>query len=91
MTKEYIIEKFKEILEPYVQNPEALDNFSGESDFINDLKINSTNMVDVFLDAEDAFDIEIDNASLEKIQSTEDAINVITRKLEEKGRITKNQ
>ena len=88
MTKNQIIEKFKEILEPYVQNPKALENFSVESDFINDLEINSTNMVDVFLDVEDAFDIEIDNASLEKIQSSEDAINVITRKLEEKGRIS---
>lgn len=48
MNKNQIIEKFKEILEPYVQNPEALENFSEESDFINDLKINSTNMVDVF-------------------------------------------
>lgn len=88
MNKNQIIEKFKEILEPYVQNPEALENFSTESDFINDLKINSTNMVDVFLDVEDAFDIEIENAELEQIQSSEDAINVITRKLEEKEKLS---
>jgi len=88
MNKNQIIEKFKEILEPYVQNPEALENFSEESDFINDLKINSTNMVDVFLDVEDAFDIEIENAELEQIQSSEDAIDVITRKLEEKEKLS---
>ena len=88
MNKDQIIEKFKEILEPYVQNPQALENFSEDSDFVNDLQINSTNMVDVFLDVEDAFDIEIDNASLEQIQSSEDAINVITRKLEERNRIS---
>lgn len=88
MNKNQIIEKFKEILEPYVQNPEALENFSTDSDFINDLKINSTNMVDVFLDVEDAFDIEIENAELEQIQSSEDAINVITRKLEEKEKLS---
>lgn len=91
MTKEHIIEKFKEILKPYAQNQEALENFSEESNFIKDLKINSTHMVDVFLDTEQAFDIEIDNASLEQIQSTEDAVNVITKKLEEKGRISNNQ
>lgn len=37
---------------------------------------------------EDAFDIEIENAELEQIQSSEDAIDVITRKLEEKEKLS---
>jgi len=85
MNKDQIIDKFKEILEPYAQNPQALENFSIESDFIKDLEINSTNLVDVFLDIEEVFDIEIENAALEQIQNSADAIAIITRKLEEKN------
>src|SRR5690606_33868341 len=85
MNKDEIIDKFKEILEPYAQNPQALENFSIESDFIKDLEINSTNLVDVFLDIEEVFDIEIENAALEQIQNSADAIAIITRKMEEKN------
>ena len=51
--------------------------------FINDLKINSANLVDVVLDVEDEFDIEIDNDSMEKMLSVKAAIEIIESKLAE--------
>ena len=56
-------------------------NLSEESDFINDLKINSANLVDVILDVEDEFDIEIDNESMEKMLSVKAALDIIETKL----------
>lgn len=85
MNNDQIITKFKQILRPYSQQPTALDTLSGETDFIKDLKINSANIVDVFLDAEEIFDIEIDNESLEKIRNVGDAVNVISKKIKEKN------
>ena len=67
MNKKDLIITLKKIVEPYVQNQEAFNNLSEETDFINDLKINSANLVDVILDIEDEFDIEIDNKSMEKM------------------------
>ena len=67
MTKEQLITSLKKIVKPYVQNEEAFENLNEETDFINDLKINSANLVDIILDVEDEFDIEIDNESMEKI------------------------
>ena len=61
MTRKELITTLKKIVKPYVQEQEAFMNLSEESDFINDLKINSANLVDVILDVEDEFDIEIDN------------------------------
>lgn len=81
MERKTILEKFKKILKPYVQNPEALKNIGEDSKLTEDLEINSAHLVDVFLDAEDEFDIELDNDSLEKIQNTGDAIDVIRQKL----------
>lgn len=85
MTKEAILKKLKEVIKPYSQNPEALENISATTDFTNDLKINSANLVDVFLDVEEAFEIELENSSLEKIANVYDAIDVIELKLQEKN------
>ena len=56
-----------------------------DSDFLNDLKINSANLVDVILDIETEFDILIDNESMEKMLNVRSAIHIITKKLSEKS------
>ncbi len=71
----------KAIIQPYIQNQEAFDNLTEETDFINDLKINSANLVDVVLDVEDKFDIEIDNDSMDKMLNVKAALEVIEQKL----------
>ena len=81
MNKKDLIITLKKIVEPYVQNQEAFNNLSEETDFINDLKINSANLVDVILDIEDEFDIEIDNKSMEKMLSVKAALDIIETKL----------
>jgi acyl carrier protein len=83
MTKEELITALKEIVKPYIQDEEAFQNLSAETDFINDLKINSANLVDVVLDVEDRFDIEIDNDSMEKMLSVKAAVEIIEQKLAE--------
>jgi acyl carrier protein len=84
MTKEQLIISLKKIVKPYIQDEAAFENLSEETDFVNDLKINSANLVDVILDVEDEFDIEIDNDSMEQMLSVKAAIQVITTKLSEK-------
>lgn len=81
MKKEVLILKLKEIVKPYVQDEQAFNNLSEDTDFIKDLKINSANLVDVVLDVEDEFDIEIDNDSMEKMLSVKAAIEIIEAKL----------
>ena len=84
MNNEQLIASLKKIVKPYVQDETAFENLTEETDFINDLKINSANLVDVILDVEDEFDIEIDNESMEQMLSVKAAIHVITTKLSEK-------
>lgn len=81
MTKEEIISKLKTIVKPYVKNETELDKLSENTDFINDLNINSANLVDVVLDIEEIFDIEIDNESMEKMRDVKSAISVIEARL----------
>ena len=81
MNREELISKLKVIVKPYVQDEEAFNNLTEDTDFINDLKINSANLVDVVLDVEDEFDIEIDNDSMEKMLSVKSAMEIIEAKL----------
>ena len=62
----------------------SLNNGNENTDFINDLKINSANLVDVILDIEEAFDIVIDNASMERMLNVQSALEIIETKLAEK-------
>jgi acyl carrier protein len=84
MNKEEIIEKLKTIVKPYIKNQEAFESLTDQTDFINDLKINSANLVDVILDVEEVFDIVIDNESMEKMINVSATIAIIETKLTEK-------
>ena len=84
MTNEALIEKLKEIVQPYVKNEEGFNNLGENTDFLNDLKINSANLVDVILDIETEFDILIDNDSMEKMLNVKAAMEIINIKLAEK-------
>lgn len=84
MEKEALITALKKIVKPYIQDEEAFENLSENTDFINDLKINSANLVDVILDVEDEFDIIVDNESMEKMLTVKAALEIITTKLSEK-------
>lgn len=80
MEKEVLIAKLKTIVKPYIQDEEAFNNLSENTDFINDLKINSANLVDVILDVEDEFDIRIENEDMEKMVSVKAAMDIVNEK-----------
>ena len=81
MDKEQAFEQIKTILKPYVQDHKAFDTISEETEFINDLKINSANLVDVILDIEEKFDIIIDNESMKQMATVKEAIGIIEAEL----------
>jgi acyl carrier protein len=81
MTKNELITHLKPILAAYTQNKEALEDINESTDFVKDLKINSANLVDVVLDVEEEFGIEIDNQSMEKMLTVSAAMAIIETKL----------
>ena len=77
------MEKLRAIIKPYVQDEEAFSNIKPETDLLGDLKINSAHLVDIILDTEDAFDIEISDEDAEQMLTVKDAVGVIMRRIEE--------
>lgn len=81
MDKEQLIAKLKPIIEPYVQDEEAFKSLSEDTDFVQDLKINSANLVDIILDIEDEFDIILENEDMEQMLNVKSAMRIVASKL----------
>ena len=81
MDKANLIESLKEIVKPYIQDEEAFQKLTEETNFIDDLKINSANLVDIILDVEDKFDILIEDEAMENMLTVKSAMAIITSKL----------
>ena len=85
MEKAELIEKLKSIVKPYVQDQDSLGSINENTDFVRDLKINSANIVDIILDIEAAYNIEIDNESMEKMLTVGAAMEIISNKINVKN------
>lgn len=82
MEQEKIVEKLRSIIEPYVEDKPLLEGITPETDLLNDLKINSANLVDIIIDVEMEFDIEIDDEAAEQMLKVKDAVNIIKERVE---------
>lgn len=84
MTREAILNELKKVIAPYTTNKEMLKGINEKTDLIRDLQINSANLVDIIIDAEAEYDIEIDYDSADKMMNVGSCIDVISEKLMEK-------
>nr|WP_068891638.1 phosphopantetheine-binding protein [Pedobacter panaciterrae] len=84
MDRAELIARLTPIITTYAQDKDAVASINENTDFIKDLKINSANLVDVILDVEEEFDIEIDNLSMERMLTVNAAIEIIEDKLRTK-------
>ncbi|MEL1253646.1 phosphopantetheine-binding protein [Flavobacterium sp. DGU38] len=84
MERQELTQQLKDIIKPYAADKEAYENLTEETDFINDLKINSANLVDIVLDIEEQFDVVIENTDMERMLDVKTAIEIIETKLSAK-------
>ncbi len=80
MSQTEVFERVVKILTPYVKNQEALDGVGLETHILDDLKVNSARLVDVVLEFEDAFDIEIADDDVDSVETVGDAVRLIEAK-----------
>jgi acyl carrier protein len=80
MEKENYYQQLKGIVKPYLPEDVTVDDISPDSHFINELNINSANLVDIVLDVEDAFDITLENDDMDQMQTVSDAMAIIDKK-----------
>ena len=81
MTRDEILAKVVEIIRPFVNNQEALESVDENTNILQDLKVNSARLVDIILDFEDAFDIEVEDEDADAVNTVGDAVGLIAAKV----------
>jgi acyl carrier protein len=84
MTEEEKYQKLKTIVEAYLPDDVGVDQITLESNFTQELNINSANLVDIVLDVEDTFDIMLENDDMDGMLTVKDALAIIDKKIAEK-------
>ncbi len=80
MKEENYYQQLKGIVKPYLPEDVTVEDISPDSHFINELNINSANLVDIVLDVEDAFNITLENDDMDQMQTVNDAMVIIDKK-----------
>lgn len=71
----------KNVIKIYLPTDVSIDDIKPTSHLINELNINSANLVDIVLDVEDHFDITIEDDEIEKMDTVANALEIIGLKL----------
>lgn len=77
-------EQLKGIVSQYLPDDVDASQIEMDSDFVQELNINSANLVDIVLDVEDAFDIRLENEDMDGMKTVSDALEIIDTKIKEK-------
>ena len=81
MSEQQIFEKVVAILKRYTKNEDALKGVSATTNILEDLRVNSARLVDVILDFEDVFDIEIADEDADGVTTVGDALQLIEARI----------
>lgn len=80
MNEAEVYEKVVAVISPFAKNEEALANVSKDTNILDELNVNSARLVDIMLEFEDAFDIEVEDEAADDIVTVGDAVNLIVQK-----------
>jgi len=81
MSRDETFAKVMEIISRYAKNKEALEGATEETNILEDLKVNSARLVDVILDFEDEFDIEVADEDADAVNTVGNAVALIEEKI----------
>ena len=77
MTEAAVFDILKPIISEYLPEDVEADQIVSEADLTAELNINSAHLVDVVLDVEDKFEIELSNSDIEQLRTVSDAVRII--------------
>lgn len=77
MDENEIFKTVVSILKPFVKNQEAFAKVGLETFIQQDLKVNSARMVDIVLEVEERFDIQVKDEDADKVRTVGDAVRMV--------------
>ncbi|HLK41569.1 MAG TPA: phosphopantetheine-binding protein [Polyangiaceae bacterium] len=80
MDQKEVFDKVVAILKPFVKSPEAFAAVAMETSIMRDLKVNSARLVDVVLEIEEEFGIQVKDDEADKVRTVGDAVSMVLSK-----------
>ena len=80
MDQKEVFDKVVAILKPFVKSPEAFAAVGMETSIMRDLKVNSARLVDVVLEIEEEFGIQVKDDEADKVRTVGDAVSMVLSK-----------
>jgi acyl carrier protein len=77
MDQKEVFDKVVSILKPFAKNREALAKVALDMSIQKDLKVNSARLVDVVLEIEEIFGIQVKDEDAEKVRTVGDVVNLV--------------
>lgn len=81
MNRQDIVAKLKQLITPYVEDKSAVNSLTESSELIAHLHINSLHLIDIVLDVESEFDIEITSEEADKLVTIGAVLDLIEQKV----------
>ena len=80
MNEQEVFARIVAILAPFSKAPEALSRCTAETTILGDLKVNSARLVDVMLEMEDRFGIQVSDDEVDALRTVGDAVGLVMAK-----------
>lgn len=80
MNRDEIATQLKTLIERYIEDPSLVQTFSESSELTNHLHINSLHLVDIVLDVESNFDIEVSPEEADQLRTVGSVLDLIESK-----------
>ena len=81
MNEQEVLETVVGIVSPFVKNTQALASVGMETSILKDLKVNSARLVDVVLEIEDVFGIEVSDDDADRVRTLGDAVRLVVARV----------
>jgi len=81
MNQDEVFKKIVEVLTKYSKADIPASEITLETSILEDLKVNSARLVDIILDFEDVFGIEVDDDDADQVTTVADGVELIMAKI----------
>ncbi len=80
MSEKEVFDKVVNIIKKFAKDTDALAKVTMDTSILKDLKVNSARLVDVVLEMEDEFGVQVSDDQADKVRTVGDAVKLIVGK-----------
>lgn len=79
MDKQQIVTELKELVKPHLeyQDDSVIDGMTAETNLLDELGLDSVDLVEIIMDIEETFEISIKDEDIQQVKTVKDLVHLI--------------